>query len=376
MASVRPGHSTRPPDAKSLLPPKPPQLAAAMPASNSRTLLYLYTRTPLHVGSGADLGAIDQPVARERATGFPIVPASALKGAFADWWTSIVPRPPTSEEKEAAPDVQHYTGERDAEGRWLLGSTDPMNPARGALIFTEARLLAFPVRSARGGWAWLTSPLMLQRFARDQGIDHALVPSPEPLDNQAHFTKEKPLGKVSLETKGERGAVSHVVVLEDYTFQHTKELPTAAVGGKATTLASALEALFPNDEVWRDIAGRLVVVSNGMMSFFATHACDVATHVRIDDTTGAAATGGLYTQENVPSETLFYTLINAAGESAAEKKPGEVRREAAAALTTFNTKLRASSILQIGGDATTGCGYLSVRVSCDPSTPIGQGGGQ
>ena len=47
-------------------------------------ILYLFTRTPLHVGAGSSVGAIDQPVQRERHTGFPVIPASSLKGSFAD----------------------------------------------------------------------------------------------------------------------------------------------------------------------------------------------------------------------------------------------------------------------------------------------------
>ncbi|MBI4025772.1 MAG: hypothetical protein HY360_12380 [Verrucomicrobia bacterium] len=41
--------------------------------------LIILTRTPLHVGAGSSVGAIDQPVMRERHTGFPIIPGSALK---------------------------------------------------------------------------------------------------------------------------------------------------------------------------------------------------------------------------------------------------------------------------------------------------------
>nr|MBP7373092.1 hypothetical protein [Opitutaceae bacterium] len=37
-------------------------------------LLYLFTRTPLHVGAGSSVGAIDQPIIRERHTGFPVIP--------------------------------------------------------------------------------------------------------------------------------------------------------------------------------------------------------------------------------------------------------------------------------------------------------------
>ena len=49
-------------------------------------LLYLFTRTPLHVGAGASVGAIDQPIVRERPTGLPIIPGSSLKGVLADLW--------------------------------------------------------------------------------------------------------------------------------------------------------------------------------------------------------------------------------------------------------------------------------------------------
>lgn len=37
----------------------------------------------------------------------------------------------------------------------------------GSLSFGEAKLPAFPVRSAHGCFAWLTSPLALRRWQRD-----------------------------------------------------------------------------------------------------------------------------------------------------------------------------------------------------------------
>ncbi|HNW40428.1 MAG TPA: RAMP superfamily CRISPR-associated protein, partial [Opitutaceae bacterium] len=56
-------------------------------------LLYLFTRTPLHVGAGSSVGAIDQPIIRERHTGFPIIPGSSLKGSFADHWNHNLGHP-------------------------------------------------------------------------------------------------------------------------------------------------------------------------------------------------------------------------------------------------------------------------------------------
>jgi len=51
---------------------------------NDKRILYLFTRTPLHVGAGASVGAIDQPIVRERHTGFPVIPGTTIKGVLRD----------------------------------------------------------------------------------------------------------------------------------------------------------------------------------------------------------------------------------------------------------------------------------------------------
>jgi len=143
------------------------------------------------------------------------------------------------------------------------------------------------------------------------------------------------------------------VVLEEYTFTHKGELPTG--------LGDALQRLLPKDEVWKEVASRLVVVSDGMMSFFAKSACEVAQHVRVNDETGTAADGGLFNQENVPSETLFYAVLNCFAERSAEKKDKPRTPEEATA--AFATKLKDSgNVFQFGGDASTGLGYFTVRL--------------
>ena len=43
-------------------------------------MLFIYVETPLHAGTGRGLGAVDQPIQRERTTGYPIVQASSIKG--------------------------------------------------------------------------------------------------------------------------------------------------------------------------------------------------------------------------------------------------------------------------------------------------------
>ena len=55
----------------------------------STQVLAIFTRTPLHVGCGSSVGAVDQPVVREHHTGYPVIPGSALKGVLADLWLEL-----------------------------------------------------------------------------------------------------------------------------------------------------------------------------------------------------------------------------------------------------------------------------------------------
>ncbi|MBP7824951.1 MAG: type III-B CRISPR module RAMP protein Cmr4 [Verrucomicrobia bacterium] len=306
-------------------------------------ILYLFTRTPLHVGAGASVGAIDQPIVRERHTGFPIIPASALKGTFADAWNDQL-----FEEKNDKQETRKVRVKADgtaSEAAWLFGSDSDKHAAAGALQFSEARLLAFPIRSARGSFAWITCPLILQRAVRDGVLRQQLVQAiPEPEDEQAMF----PLGKLNLATTRNNQPLEQIV-LEEYTF-------TRVGNDEAIRVGEALAGLF-DDSVWWEIASRLVVLSNGMMSFFTQNACEVAQHVRISDETGAAEGGALFNQENVPSETLFYSVLHAfSGRSRAfqSKTPEN-------ALDEFAKKI-GNKVFQFGGDASTGLGYCSVQL--------------
>ena len=42
----------------------------------------IYTLTPIHCGTGQTTDAVDLPVARDAATGFPILPATSLERGY------------------------------------------------------------------------------------------------------------------------------------------------------------------------------------------------------------------------------------------------------------------------------------------------------
>lgn len=304
-------------------------------------LLYLFTRTPLHVGAGSSVGAIDQPIIRERHTGFPIIPGSSVKGVLADLWaadTTVDTNGKSS--RDLSKDIT-----------WLFGSNSDKDASAGALSLGEGRLLAFPIRSAKGSYAWITSPLLLARAERDgvTGLRSLTKELAEKLaavkgDEHAFFGAEAAVALPP--TNGAR------LVLEDYVFKHAGELPTG--------LADALKSLLPDEHVLSEIARHLAIVSDGMLGFFARTACEIATHVRINDATGTADDGALFNQENIPAETLFYSVVHATkGRSTAHRQ-----NTPAAALDALAARLTdVKHTVQIGGDATTGLGYCTARLA-------------
>lgn len=299
----------------------------------TRRILCLFTRTPLHIGDETKSGATDRPLLREKHTSMPIVPGPTLKAVFADAWTEPAP--------VATP--------QSDEAIWLFGpsATSETNP--GVLSFCDAVLLAFPVRSARGGFGWITSPQVLQRAARDGVIALSLLPETPPADDQAFFAR-LPLGREA----GQPPNVQTRIVLEEYTFVRASDLPAG--------LAQALAGMFPGDPIWKEIASRLVIVSNSTMSFFTQAACEVIRRMRVDPVTGTAAPGPVFSQENVPSEAMFYAVVACAAENDPARKP-EHQRTPQDAARRFTHKLQSlGPVFQIGGSGSVGQGLCSVEI--------------
>ena len=273
-------------------------------------LMTIFTRTPLHVGCGSSVGAVDQPVARERHTRFPIIPGSAIKGVLADLWLDW-----RDKEKPV----------RDSEGVKLLGS-EMGNATAGSLLIGEGRILLFPVRSAKKCWAWITCPLALDRFAFDAGIKPPTLPE---------ITNDETIASNGLCLNGS-------VIFEDYPFECKNGIDE---------IATLLKKFFDGTEVLSDnLSEHLAIVTDELFAYFVSNACEIANHNRIDDVTGVVENGALFSQENVPSETLFYSVLGDGG------KEGDV-------FEAVSKKLdEAEYMLQIGANATTGLGWCSVAL--------------
>ena len=225
-------------------------------------LMTIFTRSPLHVGCGSSVGVVDQPVARERHTRFPVIPGSTIKGVLADLWLD-------------RSDIDHP--KRDGEGTKLLGAESDDAAHAGSLLIGEGKLLAFPVRSAKHCFAWITCPIVLKRFAADCNSSVATLD----LGNDAALAPEK------LRIDGN-------VIFEEYPLPSTQTVPQDIIDEFAK---------LSEEPTWKDeVKDRLAIVSDELFAYFAENACEIANHNRIDDRTGVVADEALFSQENVPSE--------------------------------------------------------------------------
>lgn len=268
-------------------------------------LLTMFARTPVCVGAGSSVGAIDLPIMRERHTRIPIIPGSSVKGVLRDLWNT----------KDADGKIVPNNEQQDIFGDGTKA---------GNVMIGEARVLAFPVRSARGMFAWVTSPLALERFKRDSNGTFNI---PSALDTM------QCLAPAALCFKEKRNAV-----FEEYCFEQTGSVPEDILNAFAE---------LSDDPVWQSVKTRLAVISDDMFSYFVENACEIPARIAIDDTTGVTTGGALFYQEQVPSETLFYNVVNSGKEEIFSK---------------FIAKISEAKVLQFGGDETIGLGYCSVKI--------------
>jgi len=298
-----------------------------------RHLLTLYTRTPLHVGSGTSVDVVDLPIMRERITGFPVIPASSLKGVL------------LQHARETFEDGRHARANAIPEdAKALFGAIDTVEGEQisnaGCVQIMEAKILAFPVRSLAGCFAWLTCPAVLDRFKRDTGRAFEL---PRPKKDEAAV-----LGDSELATSPERPQV----VLEEFAM---RTQPADSV--KAKSVAEALKPVC-SDPLWADSLGkRLAVLNDENFQHFVNNCTEVVARIKVDPASRTVDGGALFNQENIPCEALFYSVLTVL----------PARRNGLLANFDPNAKLaellpvQNPPILQIGGDETTGHGLCETK---------------
>jgi CRISPR-associated protein Cmr4 len=283
-------------------------------------LLFLHAQTSLHPGSGTALGVVDLPIQRERHTQWPLIPGTSLKGVLRDA-------------------CRRRSGNDDRLFAAFGPDAQEADKHAGAISLTDARILAFPVRSARGVFAWVTSPAVLQRFKRDAVLAHCADGPPasslEPRRDTCACVPGSPLI-----VEDDR------LVLEEFEFQRTDDAAPVAEWIAREALA--------DDFTSGRLRTHLAVIDDDHFTHFVRHATEVVARIGLDYEKKTVKNGALFYQEFLPAETLFYAL------TFANPSRREGDGQSAAQIIEYLVG-GVPKILQIGGDETTGKGLCAVR---------------
>ena len=240
-------------------------------------MYWLQAITPLHVGSGKGVGFIDMPIMREKVTNWPLVPGSAVKGVTRDHFEQKWPKPrPTDKQKLI--DTAFGTASKSTESN------------AGSLVLTDAHIVCMPIRSLYGTFAYVTSPMVLERLRRDLAAVGFTTPSgtPAATGNDAYHI----------------GANSKVVAngklfFEDLDFTAQSDV---SVGEWADILAKNVFS----DTTWQGIfKERFVILPDDCFNFLSQMGTEVSAHIKIDDTRKIVSNQALWYEETLPPETIL-----------------------------------------------------------------------
>ncbi len=295
---------------------------------NNSHLCILHAISPVHAGAGAATGAVDLPIQRERHTGWPHIQSSGVKGAFRDhcertWMLQDIENDNLvkKEKKERAIELANR----------IFGQSDANKAQAGAVSFSDARLLAFPVRSNVAPFVWVICPALLKRLARDIRLA-GFNDSVEAQIDTLYVTGD--------ECKVIRGDISDQVILEDICL--------TAEGKEEGDISEFFKKFLP-------VAERLLLIPDHHFSYLVETATEIQAQISIDGNTGVTKDGSLRYQELLPSDSVLYTLVFFANERAEAENLIQLEALRKTVMDAVSTHI------QIGGDMTLGRGIFEVN---------------
>lgn len=290
-------------------------------------LLFIYTESPLHAGTGSGLSTVDLPIQRERTTQYPNIQGSGVKGSLRS----------------------QYIAPEDEKNAIFGPDTKNGSDHAGAVSVGEARIVLFPVRSLAGVFAYTTCPHVLARLKREAQQADLKVTWDVPSVSE---------GKC-LATNGSSVTANSKVVLEEFSFttQQDSLVDTIAAWLATNAIPAGVEY-----DYWRDkLKNSLIILPDDAFRDFVVNSTEVTTRVRILPDSKTVQDGALWTQEALPADTLMVSAVTARrlrvsnGNRPDPFQTGSL--EEVMAWLEENLPER----LQIGGDETTGAGQVALR---------------
>jgi len=281
-----------------------------------KLILYIYAETPLHVGTGVGLGAVDLPIQREKHTGYPLIQASGVKGAL---------RAAVEPHLEANDVLLVFGG--------ATGSTD--EDFAGAISPSDARILLFPVRALTGIYLWITCPMVLERFRQETGVRDA-----------------PPTPNSTVQVSNNQLLLNDHIMLEEYVYP-------AAVTTEAANWATYISEsglVGSASDYWKQrLSTHFVILPDDEFRDFVRYSTDIVTRIHVDDVTKTVKDGQLFSQELLPADTLLYSFVHVT-----DSRGNSKARYTAEDISSF-LQNSVGERLQIGADETVGRGRVRLN---------------
>ncbi len=266
-------------------------------------ILGLLAETPIHPGAGRSVGVIDLPVAREKATDYPVIVGSSVKGALLE----------TARQREMpAPDRERIFGKQESAG---------------ALLVSDIRLLLLPVRSLDLPFRWITCPHLIERCVRD------LV--------RAGQAPDEPSQRLWSDLKLAAGTCASdgggAIFLEERRFDVRHALPGP--------LVELLRRFIRHPETAKRLDRQLVVLADEDFAWFARYGLTITARNQLDSDTKVSK--NLWYEETLPPDSVLFGML-------AERDTG--------VLDEMRRQFEKNPYLRVGGNETVGQGWLAVTM--------------
>lgn len=273
---------------------------------------------PVHVGTGGySLGRVDMSIVREPATGIPKIPGTSLAGVVRAYSELA------KAEDNSLPDITE-----------VFGTAEGDQGRQGMLRFYDVEILFFPV-SSHLGTVWISTIDTLRRWLRDSITDEEALNLSDSLQDENKVLALKGLD-------GTKPVNFGWLLLQAEPAQETNS---------KVHLPKNLK-----------FVKRLVLVSDKLFHHLVNDHLEVRTSVSIDDETGAAKKGALFTYEAIPRGTVMGFEIAVDPRRTGGTTDGEAFRLLQKAFASLK-------LLGIGGMGTRGFGRMEVLINGEGVPP-------
>lgn len=255
---------------------------------------------PIHIGTGVyTLGRVDNPIVRD-FDGVPKIPGTSIEGNARTYayFQELGNNKACALGKKIKDNEKEILPCGKCQICFSYGYTRDDRSLQGMAIFSDARILFFPVASLIGP-VWVTSSSILDELNICKDKDNWKKLEHEN-DGKEYCVVSEDLGN-KLKNAGYLNFGWLLLPLK----KKNKEVVTHDIDSMATfgNNGFTFEKRNFNQEL---IFKRLVIVSNSVFGQIVNSNLEVRTSVSIDPETGAAQERALFTYEAIPRTTVFY----------------------------------------------------------------------